>query len=64
VEIALDGQVAFITGAGAGIGEGVARTLAGCGAAVVVTDVEDARAQKVAASIVEQGGPRWRSPWT
>jgi NAD(P)-dependent dehydrogenase (short-subunit alcohol dehydrogenase family) len=56
MEISLQDQVAFVTGAGAGIGEGAARRLAACGATVVVTDVERERADQVAATIVESGG--------
>jgi NAD(P)-dependent dehydrogenase (short-subunit alcohol dehydrogenase family) len=56
MEISLQDQVAFVTGAGAGIGEGTSRRLAACGATVVVTDVEQERADHVAASIVESGG--------
>jgi NAD(P)-dependent dehydrogenase (short-subunit alcohol dehydrogenase family) len=56
MEISLQDQVAFVTGAGAGIGEGTSRQLAACGATVVVTDVERERADRVAATIVESGG--------
>ncbi|WP_262704061.1 MULTISPECIES: SDR family NAD(P)-dependent oxidoreductase [Streptomyces] len=50
------GRVAVITGAAHGIGAATARRLAAEGAAVVVTDVDDAAGNAVAAGITESGG--------
>ncbi|MAW86661.1 MAG: 7-alpha-hydroxysteroid dehydrogenase [Phyllobacteriaceae bacterium] len=52
----LDGQVALVTGAGAGIGRDIARLFAGAGASVVVSDLKAETAEAVAADIVSQGG--------
>ena len=52
----LDGQVALVTGAGAGIGRAIARLFADAGAAVVVTDLKKDGADAVAADIVAAGG--------
>jgi 7-alpha-hydroxysteroid dehydrogenase len=52
----LDGQVAVVTGAAAGIGRGIALLFAEAGAAVVVTDLKREGAQAVAAEIKERGG--------
>ncbi len=52
----LEGQVAIVTGAGRNIGEEIARTFAREGASVAVVDLDRARAQRVAQSIVDAGG--------
>jgi NAD(P)-dependent dehydrogenase (short-subunit alcohol dehydrogenase family) len=52
----LEGRVAFLTGAGSGIGRAGALALAREGAHVVVTDLDGARAQNVAAEIRGAGG--------
>ncbi|MBI1199287.1 MAG: SDR family NAD(P)-dependent oxidoreductase [Phenylobacterium sp.] len=52
----LDGRIAIITGAGAGLGRAHARYLAGQGAKVVVNDLSQATAEAVADEIVAEGG--------
>ncbi len=52
----LSGRVAFLTGAGSGIGRAGALALAREGAAVTVTDLDGARAQDVASEIRAAGG--------
>ena len=68
----LDGEVALVTGAAAGIGRSIALTFAAAGAAVAVSDIDGGRAGSVASEILEAGGraiaidrlrrhQRWRS---
>jgi NAD(P)-dependent dehydrogenase (short-subunit alcohol dehydrogenase family) len=52
----LTGKTAVITGAGSGIGRGIAVVLAREGAKVVVSDVEEAAATAVAEEIASEGG--------
>jgi len=52
----LAGKVAFITGAGGGIGRAAALAFAREGASVVVTDVSDTANQETARMVEEQGG--------
>lgn len=52
----LDGDVALITGAGAGIGRAIALTFAGAGATVMVSDLNMEAAEAVAAEITDAGG--------
>lgn len=50
------GGIAVVTGAGAGIGAGIARAAGAAGMTVVVTDIADERAASVAGDIVAAGG--------
>ncbi|MFO1148099.1 MAG: 7-alpha-hydroxysteroid dehydrogenase [Alsobacter sp.] len=52
----LDGDIALITGAGAGIGRQIALTFAAAGASVVVTDRSEDTARAVADAIEAAGG--------
>jgi NAD(P)-dependent dehydrogenase (short-subunit alcohol dehydrogenase family) len=51
VTIDLGGRRALVTGAGQGVGRGIARTLAAAGAEVIVNDLVEARAAAVVAEI-------------
>src|SRR5438045_1160895 len=52
----LANQVAWISGAASGMGEGIARLFAREGASVGLADIQSAKGQKVAAEIVAAGG--------
>ncbi len=56
ITVDLSGKVAFVTGAGSGIGRGLARQMAADGAAVAVTDMDLNSAAAVAAEITALGG--------
>lgn len=49
------GRLAFITGGGSGIGAATARLLALQGATLVLADIDEAAAQRVAAELAERG---------
>lgn len=52
----VSGKSIIVTGAGGGIGEGIARRLAAEGAAVLVNDIDAALGEKVTADIQAAGG--------
>ena len=52
----VEGKSVIVTGAGGGIGEGIARRLASEGAAVIVNDINAALSEKVTADINAAGG--------
>lgn len=51
--------LAVVTGAGSGIGEGIARHAAGLGMPVVIADVDVAAAERVARELTEGGAQAW-----
>ena len=53
--ISFENKIAIVTGAGGGIGAATARRLAGLGAKVALTDLNEDRVHEVAASMEEEG---------
>ena len=56
MDIRLEGKVAIVTGAGQGLGQSIALTLAEAGANVAVNDLNPDRAERTAVQIRNQGG--------
>src|SRR6267154_2666316 len=52
----LDQKIAFVTGAGSGIGEQIARLFARQGAHVVLADISSEAAERVAGEMRSEGG--------
>ncbi|MFC9514844.1 SDR family NAD(P)-dependent oxidoreductase [Nocardiaceae bacterium NPDC056970] len=55
-QFGLGGRTALVTGAGRGVGAGIAHVLAAAGATVAVNDLHAERAESVVDAIVEAGG--------
>jgi NAD(P)-dependent dehydrogenase (short-subunit alcohol dehydrogenase family) len=58
----LDGKVAIVTGAGQGIGRGIARVFAREGAHVTIADIDQERADRTAGELRELGGQGLAAP--
>jgi NAD(P)-dependent dehydrogenase (short-subunit alcohol dehydrogenase family) len=52
----LDGKVAIVTGGGSGLGEAIAKALAGMGVKLVLSDINLSAAERVAREITSSGG--------
>jgi meso-butanediol dehydrogenase / (S,S)-butanediol dehydrogenase / diacetyl reductase len=52
----LEEKVAIVTGAGSGIGEAISRELARRGARVILADIDEDAARRVATAVADSGG--------
>ncbi len=52
----LEGKIALVTGAGRGVGLGIAVELAARGAAIAVNDIDETRAQEAVSAVTDAGG--------
>lgn len=52
----MDGKTVIVTGAARGIGNAIARTMAGFGASVVIADLKKEECEKAASEIIADGG--------
>jgi 3-oxoacyl-[acyl-carrier protein] reductase len=52
----LEGRVAFVTGAGGGLGEGICNSLAAAGAVVACADIVTGGAERIARQVTDGGG--------
>ena len=52
----LKGKVAIVTGGGSGLGEAIAKRLAGYGVKVLVSDINEQGAERVTREIASAGG--------
>lgn len=63
MDFGLRGQVALVTGAGAGIGQAIALALAREGAAIAVNDLDEARCEETLALLREAGATACAAPF-
>lgn len=54
--LSLTGKIAMVTGAGSGIGHGIALLLAEMGASIAVLEIDDAKGSNTAAEVQDQSG--------
>ncbi len=52
----LQGRVAFVTGAGGGLGEGICTSLSAAGASLACVDIDAGRAERIARTVTDAGG--------
>ncbi|KAF1042063.1 SDR family oxidoreductase [Xylophilus sp.] len=63
MDLRIQDKTALVTGAGGGLGQAIAASLAREGARVVLADLDLAAAQRAAEAIAGQGGRAWALAW-